>query len=322
MIFSRSILIYICFNALEIKSEILRLPCKSYANFSIIKHDTALQGSVIETLLFLTENQCKSKCLMERRCKSYNKENGGDMKCELNDKTTEDWRDWNVTVVKRPGWTFKSTDYIFPQLGQICEANNPCSDGVLCKDTCELPGYQCHPCKDGETGLRCDETIKFQKKSDGLIEVGSKDNKYASVTVDVPHGKYKIKLIHHSGFLKCSTYYLFKRSNFGCIKEGESDVILIVVTDNQDKILLPKGFLTQAAYSHDGNKSNSKYIIFNDVIELKPGKQLRFWYTEDLDLQIKMRMTIQELRSFMHMQCWSRKSLIFLRMEENFKLVD
>ena len=49
-------------------------------------------------------------CLMERTCKSFNKETGGDMKCELNDKTTEDRKD-NVTTVARPGWTFKSTDY-------------------------------------------------------------------------------------------------------------------------------------------------------------------------------------------------------------------
>ena len=102
----------IWFAILEIKGELLRLPCKSYANFSIIKHDNALQGSVITTLLFLTDNQCKSMCIMERKCKSFNREIGGDMRCELNDKTTEDWKD-NVTAVARPGWTFKSTDYHF-----------------------------------------------------------------------------------------------------------------------------------------------------------------------------------------------------------------
>ena len=101
---------------MEIKSEIIRLPCKSYANFSIIKRDTALQGSVIETLLFLNENQCKSKCLMEDRCKSFNKEDSGDMRCELNDKTSEDWKDMNFQVVRRPGWTFESTDYNFSQV--------------------------------------------------------------------------------------------------------------------------------------------------------------------------------------------------------------
>ena len=101
---------------METKSEIIRLPCKSYANFSIIKSNTALQGAVIETLLFQTENQCKSKCLMEDRCKSFNTEDGGDMKCELNNKTSEDWKDMNFQVVKRPGWTFKSTDYNFTQV--------------------------------------------------------------------------------------------------------------------------------------------------------------------------------------------------------------
>ena len=101
-----------CSVMLEIKGELLRLKCKSYANFTIIKSNTALQGSVIATFLFLTDNECRFKCLMERKCKSYNKEIGGDMACELNDKTTEDWND-NVTAVERFGWTFRSTNYSF-----------------------------------------------------------------------------------------------------------------------------------------------------------------------------------------------------------------
>ena len=109
---------YVCFIVLEIKAELLRLPCKSYANFSVIKHDAALQGSVITTLLFLTDGECKSMCLLERRCKSFNKETGGDMKCELNYKTTEDRKD-NVSTVARPGWTFKSTDYSFHLVSRI-----------------------------------------------------------------------------------------------------------------------------------------------------------------------------------------------------------
>ena len=104
---------YACIIIWEIESNILHLPCKSYANFSIIKHNTALQGSVIETLLFTTENECRSTCMMEHRCKSYNKETSGDMKCELNDKTSEDWRDWDAKAVNRTGWTFRSTNYNF-----------------------------------------------------------------------------------------------------------------------------------------------------------------------------------------------------------------
>ena len=105
----------LCCIALKINGEILRLQCKSYANFSITKLDAALQGSVIATFLFTTEDECKSKCLMNLQCKSYNKETNGDMKCELNDKTTEDWKD-NVTVSRRLGWTFRSTNYSFPRV--------------------------------------------------------------------------------------------------------------------------------------------------------------------------------------------------------------
>ena len=53
---------------------------------------------------------------MHYDCKSFNKENNGDMKCELNKKTSEDWKDTNFQVVKRSGWTFVSTDYNFPQV--------------------------------------------------------------------------------------------------------------------------------------------------------------------------------------------------------------
>ena len=101
-----------CLVALELNCEILRLPCTSYANFSIIKQDYALEGSVIKTLYFVSENQCKSGCVMNPRCKSYNKEVDGDQRCELNDKTPEDKKD-AATIVKRPGWIFGSTDFKF-----------------------------------------------------------------------------------------------------------------------------------------------------------------------------------------------------------------
>eukprot|EP00112_Aurelia_sp_Birch-Aquarium-sp1_P012396 Seg2608.1 transcript_id=Seg2608.1/GoldUCD/mRNA.D3Y31 product="L-rhamnose-binding lectin CSL3" protein_id=Seg2608.1/GoldUCD/D3Y31 len=149
---------FVCCIASKINGEILRLPCKSYANYSITKHDVALQGYVIATFLFTTENECKSKCLMNQQCKSFNKETRGDMKCELNDKTTEDWKD-NVTVSKRLGWTFKTTDHSFPLIGQVCEARDPCPKGVTCRDTCTCPGYQCYPCMPGRTGLQCDRDI-------------------------------------------------------------------------------------------------------------------------------------------------------------------
>ena len=96
-----------------IHSEILRLDCKRFANFSVSKLDVALQGSLITTLLFKSDKECSFACMMDFQCKSYNKENEGNKRCELNHKTTEDLRD-NARLEKRPGWTFMSTDYNDP----------------------------------------------------------------------------------------------------------------------------------------------------------------------------------------------------------------
>ena len=95
-----------------INAEILRLPCKHFANFSIIKPDAALQGSVIATLLFKSERQCRFDCMINIQCKSINREEKGDHACELNNKTTEDRRD-GATLVRREGWSFQSTDYSY-----------------------------------------------------------------------------------------------------------------------------------------------------------------------------------------------------------------
>ena len=96
-----------------IHPEILRLECKRFANFSVSKPDVALQGSLITTLLFKSDKECSRACMMDFRCKSYNTENEGSKRCELNYKTTEDPRD-HAGLEERPGWTFMSTDYNDP----------------------------------------------------------------------------------------------------------------------------------------------------------------------------------------------------------------
>ena len=109
--------------------------------------------------------------------------------------------------------------------------------------------------------------------------MGAKDDKFAEVTVDVPRGKYKIKLIYHSGYLSCHGIY---RTKFGCVYPPHSaDIIWIVITDRHNNILLPKH--NGKGYTHDGRFSNSQFVIFNDIIELHPGQQLHLWYKEDLD---------------------------------------
>ena len=119
----------------------------------------------------------------------------------------------------------------------------------------------------------------IQKKNGGLVEVGAKDDKFAEVTVDVPRGKYQIKLIYQSGYLSCFGTH---RTKFGCVYPPHSfDNILIVITDRHNNILLPKQ--NGKGYFHDGRFSKSQFVIFNDIIELHPGQQLHIWYKEDIE---------------------------------------
>ena len=131
--------------------------------------------------------------------------------------------------------------------------------------------------KDLQSSFHLIATYQLQGRNGALIEVGAKEQQYAPVKVDVPHGKYEIKLVHYSGFLICDTTY---RTNFGClVPRNNIDRIEMIVTDTLDKVLLPKA----KGYSHDGKRSKSQFVVFKDVIELYPGRQLRFWYKEDLE---------------------------------------
>ena len=113
--FDRSSSYFSCalFTVSVIHSEILRLQCKSFANYTINKNNSALQGSLIRTLVFRTDEECRFACMMDLHCKSYNKEVEGSGRCELNDKTTEIEED-NAMLVNRSGWIFKSTNYSDP----------------------------------------------------------------------------------------------------------------------------------------------------------------------------------------------------------------
>ena len=109
------------------------------------------------------------------------------------------------------------------------------------------------------------------------VTVGAFGDKYASVTVSAPNGRYKIKLVHIAGFLSCSGYRFL--SNFGCRLADGTNKILMVITNKNNTVLLPGA----NAYSHDGKRSQSSFVTFNDAIYLKHGEELRIWYKEDLD---------------------------------------
>ncbi|XP_065071507.1 uncharacterized protein LOC135696142 isoform X2 [Rhopilema esculentum] len=120
--------------------EILRLPCKIFANFTAVLHDQSL-SSTFRSLDNLDEQMCKFECIMEHRCKSINLNRELGI-CQLNSKSAQDPKDFIETQIKE-GWTYYSTRFEEKNVGQYCQANDPCSAGHKCIDTCYCPGYKC-----------------------------------------------------------------------------------------------------------------------------------------------------------------------------------
>ena len=89
---------------------ILRLPCLSYANFSIAKGNHTLTGDVLMTLHDVSEEDCENECKQHRLCKSINTRNTNGENCQLISKSVEDPFD-NAVLSSKVGWTYKTTDH-------------------------------------------------------------------------------------------------------------------------------------------------------------------------------------------------------------------
>eukprot|EP00112_Aurelia_sp_Birch-Aquarium-sp1_P010170 Seg2185.6 transcript_id=Seg2185.6/GoldUCD/mRNA.D3Y31 product="hypothetical protein" protein_id=Seg2185.6/GoldUCD/D3Y31 len=123
------------------------------------------------------------------------------------------------------------------------------------------------------------DIFPIERQNDGIVEVLPRDHGFAQVTVGVQSGKYQIKIVHHSGYFVCSTEDP-QKSTLGCKYKTLVDKFKIVVTDINNKIILPgpKGFTLDGK----NTPSQTTFAIYNDVIELRKGQQIRFWYSEDL----------------------------------------
>eukprot|EP00794_Sanderia_malayensis_P017390 gene17390-19132_t len=132
---------------------ILRLPCGKYANFSISALGKKLQGHVIMEERNTDNVQCTQKCVEQPKCRSYNL-NIDEKICQLNSKALIDN---NTSLIQQPGWVYRSTDYNYTLVGVVCETLNPCQPGILCRETCDSPFYECVTCDQYHYGLHCDK---------------------------------------------------------------------------------------------------------------------------------------------------------------------
>ena len=91
-------------------SHILRLSCKMFAQFTVIKDDAILQGSVLGTFNNMDVPECQFECMKHPMCKSINTNEGKCSQCQLSANSTEDPRELN-RVTSRFGWKYFSTDF-------------------------------------------------------------------------------------------------------------------------------------------------------------------------------------------------------------------
>ena len=89
------------------QSTILRLPCQTFAEFTVFHMEKALKGHLIKTELDVDDIGCTRKCVEHRKCRSYNL-NVQTKECQLNERR---FGENSAQLVDAPGWLYKSTDY-------------------------------------------------------------------------------------------------------------------------------------------------------------------------------------------------------------------
>ena len=112
------------------------------------------------------------------------------------------------------------------------------------------------------------------------MSVGSKDDKYGTVQIDVASGLYKIKLVYKSGYVTCEKSQPKFRSRFGCDRAIGKE-FGIYVTNLEGNVLLPDVNFPQ--YLHDGNNTMSSFITFKNAITLVKETTLQIWYANDFN---------------------------------------
>ena len=89
---------------------IVRNECEESGEFSVVRQNYILNGSVISTLYNQTLNSCKYHCTGHYSCKSFNMEKKEPGECQLNSITIEESKN-TVWLIRKHGWIFSSTSY-------------------------------------------------------------------------------------------------------------------------------------------------------------------------------------------------------------------
>uniref|UniRef100_A0A7M5V8B4 Uncharacterized protein n=2 Tax=Clytia hemisphaerica TaxID=252671 RepID=A0A7M5V8B4_9CNID len=104
-------------------------------------------------------------------------------------------------------------------------------------------------------------------------------------TFNIPYdGRIKFfKLVHVYGYVSCATYH--SRSKWGCSPITGPTVISTLITDNQNKVIVPAG--TPSPYGSfnipGANDMSDELVLHPDTpYEVEGNEEIRIWYGEDL----------------------------------------
>ena len=126
----------------------------------------------------------------------------------------------------------------------------------------------------------------WQKLNTVPVCFGAKDDQFGSFKVEIDGSVNSVKLVHVSGEVTCTKWWLWGPaadawSKFGCIKASLELNTLITTATND--ILLPES--QESSYTLPGYHPDSTEIVFTNIstpLRLSSGQQLRVWYGEDL----------------------------------------
>ncbi|XP_065059570.1 uncharacterized protein LOC135687052 isoform X2 [Rhopilema esculentum] len=119
-------------------AEILRLPCKTFANFSIVKEGKTMKQPFL-SLEGIGPESCMYECIKHHRCQSINI-NVNESICEFNGKAWDSELSTRF-LSDRVGWRFISPTKE-RMLGENCKKHGVFFEEMTCVDSCSCPGFE------------------------------------------------------------------------------------------------------------------------------------------------------------------------------------
>ena len=117
---------------------------------------------------------------------------------------------------------------------------------------------------------------------------GAKDNSFGTFAIHKPGDIYRLKLVHHSGYVNCISDSA-SATKWGCSASAFAKKVNVHITDENNNRVFPTArsvrFDHYYFYELPGFDENSAEIVldfFPAPLSVAAGQKFRIWYGEDL----------------------------------------